>query len=556
MVAVLVAAVLAIGGGDPRPNDDAGGSMAPTAGTTLPSRGDRRVSQPFVVDDAVPSLLPGSRTTSSDTSANNNTVVASTAPPPTAPPQDDEAPAVVARPVPAAAPAEAPPAAPPPPWAFTRTVTEAGHLSTDLGCADGLDAGSLDRFFAQRLGPVLGWDYQHVYPLGQARYLWLFQDTFVDHTGAASNLGQSSFVHNAAMIQDGRCFRLLHRGTADRPAEFEPGTGSRTLSAWFWPKGGELIDGQLHVYWVQMAKDSVDPSPPDGLGWHPTMTWRATYDPVTLARTSFQPAAEPGVSPVYGYAMQSDAEYTYLFGNSFEQNLLREGGFWNGPHSATKMYLARVPRGRLEAGYEYRTADGWSPSAAAAVPILQRHWAEFPMQPRRIDGQWVAATAVNGYWGDELEIDVANDPWGPWTTVRSGLLFPRGFDPLRNTYHAHLAPWRDAAGNLVITVSNNARNMLRDAWPNPSMYRPMAFPTPWAAAPQRPTPATTSTSSTTTTTAPATTTAPTTSVPSSTTTDPSASSSTSTTLSTTTTDAPTSTEVGPGPLTSQAVPNE
>ena len=33
-----------------------------------------------------------------------------------------------------------------------------------------------------RVGPVLGWDYQHVYPLGGDRYLWLFQDTFIDLT--------------------------------------------------------------------------------------------------------------------------------------------------------------------------------------------------------------------------------------------------------------------------------------------------------------------------------------------------------------------------------------
>ena len=560
MVVVLLAAVAAIRGNDDQPDVDA--ALRVTASTTSsPVVGD----SPFVVDDAVPTLLPRSPTTSVDTSSTTE-VGPVVAPTPTAPPQDAEAPAVVARPVPAAAPAEAPPVAPVPPWALTRTVTAGGHVSTDLGCADGLDAGSLDRFFAQRLGPVLGWDYQHVYPLGQTRYLWLFQDTFIDHTGGAATLGQSSFVHNAAMIQDGRCFRLLHRGSPDRPAEFESGTGSRTLSSWFWPKGGELIEGQLHVFWVQMAKDSFDPLPPDGLGWHPTTTWRATYDPVTLARTSFEPATDPGVLPVYGYAVQSNAEYTYLFGNTFEQNLSREGGFWNGPHSATKIYLARVPRGRLGQSYEYRTADGWSPSASAAAPILQRHWAEFPMQPRLVDGQWVAATAVNGYWGDELEIDVANDPWGPWTTVRSGRLFPRGFDPLRNTYHAHLAPWRDGAGNLVVTVSNNARDMLRDAWPNPSMYRPIAFATPWVAAPPRPAPttttsttttsttttSTTTTSSTTTTT---TTTTPTTSttVASSTTTDPSAT--TSTTSSTTTSAAPTTAAVD-APSTSGAVSNE
>ena len=552
MLAVLLVAVLALGRDDGRSDADSTTvTRAPVTTTTSP----REEASPFVVDDAVPTLASATSTISTTTD-----VASVDAPTPTAPPQDEEAPAVVARPVPAAAPADAPPAGPPPPWALTRTVTAGGHVSTDLGCADGIDAGSLDRFFAQRLGPVLGWDYQHIYPLGQSRHLWLFQDTFVDHTGTAGTLGQSSFIHNAAMIQDGRCFRLLHRGTPDRPAEFELGTGSSTLSSWFWPKGGELIDGRLHVFWVQMAKDAVDPLPPDGLGWHPTVTWRATYDPVTLARTSFEPATDRGVLPVYGYAMQSDAEYTYLFGNTFEQNLSREGGFWNGPHSATKMYLARVPRGRLGDSYEYRTADGWSPVATAAVPILQRHWSEFPMQPRLVDGQWVAATAVNGYWGDELEIDVANDPWGPWTTIRSGQLYPRGFDPLRNTYHAHLAPWRDGAGNLVVTVSNNARNMLRDAWPNPSMYRPIAFATPWVAAPPRPAPTTTTTSTTTTSTTTTTTSTTTTTTPStsstvaaSTTTEPTAS--TSTTLSTTTSAVPSTSEVA-APSTSEAVSNE
>ena len=65
------------------------------------------------------------------------------------------------------------------------------------------------------------------------------------------------------------------------------------------------------------------------------------------------------------------------------------------------------------------------------------------MQPRLIDGQWVAASAVNGYWGDEYSIDVAPAPWGPWTSGSFGPLVPRGADPKKNTYHAHLAPWRD-----------------------------------------------------------------------------------------------------------------
>ena len=60
------------------------------------------------------------------------------------------------------------------------------------------------------------------------------------------------------------------------------------------------------------------------------------------------------------------------------------------------MYLARVPRGALTAAPEYWTPDGWTGAAGAARPFLQRHWAEFPLQPRYVDGQWVGVAAVNG----------------------------------------------------------------------------------------------------------------------------------------------------------------
>jgi hypothetical protein len=269
--------------------------------------------------------------------------------------------------------------------------------------------------------------------------------------------------------------------------------------------GGELHDGVLDVFWVEMAKDIVDPAPPDGLGWHPHSTWIATYDPATLQRLAFTPAPNSGVTPIYGYAVASDTNHTYLFGNTFEQNLSREGGFWNGPHSATKVYLARVPKGRLRDAAEYRTADGWSSDAAAAVPILQRHWAEFPFQPRFIDGQWVAVATADGYWGSGFSFDVARQPWGPWTTIEAGPVWPRDGDPKRNTYHAHLVPWRGPDGSLIVTMSNNARNMLADAWPHPERYRPMAFSVRWAVAPDSPAPSMSTNPATIPATTPATT---------------------------------------------------
>ena len=390
------------------------------------------------------------------------------------------------------------PAAVAPPWAASTRTTSAGFVATDVGCADGTGAEALDELFAGRMGPVIGLDYQHVYPLGGDRFLWLFQDTFVDHPGVAGALGQASFVHNAAMVQDGSCFTLFHRGTAGAPMSFEPGTGEDPLSKWFWPMGGELVDGTLQVFWVEMSADSVEPAPGDGLAWHPSQTWLAVYDAETLARLDLVPAPNSGVSPIYGYAVASDDEHTYLFGNTFDQNLTAEGGFFADGHSATTMWLARVPRGQLGAAPEYRTADGWSASASEARPILDRGHVENPMQPRYLDGQWVASTKVDGYWGGTLAIDVAEDPWGPWTTVGSTPIGPRSDDPLMNTYHAHLMPWVDG-GAVVVSLSQNARDMLRDAWPRPDRYRPRflaAELVPPPAAP--PAPTTTSTASPTT----------------------------------------------------------
>ncbi len=406
-------------------------------------------------------------------------------PPPTI---DPAAPQIVARPVPVAT---IPPLTLTSPWEWV-TSTAAGYVSTELGCASGTDAGALDAFFAERLGPLLGEDYQHVYPLGGDRFLWIFQDTFVDYSSLAVRLDEASFVHNVALVQQGACFRTLQRGSIARPGSFEQGEGEHPLSRWYWPMGGELTEFGLQVFWVEMAKDGYEPDPGDGLGWHPERTWLATYDPLTFARRAFVPAVNPGVTPIYGYAVASDDEYTYLFGNSFEQNLAREGGYLAGPHSATSVYLARVPRGRLDAAPEYRSGRSWSADPSAAVAISQRYWVENPMQPRYLDGVWVSAAKVDGYWGEALSIDVAGNPWGPWTNVSTTELVPRDGDPLMNTYHAHLMPWRDGNGNLVVVVSQNARNMVRDAFPHPARYRPRSITVNWATPPpERPAPTTT-----------------------------------------------------------------
>ncbi len=483
---------------------------------------------------------------------------------PTLPP----APPAYARPIPTAPPTTTTnPSATLPPWADSTRTTTAGYTATDIGCADSTSAADLDEFFSHRMGPVLGQDYQHVYPLGEDRYLWLFQDTFVDQSGGADELGEADFTHNAAMVQTGDCFTLYQRGSATSPTSFEPGTGEQLLSKWFWPLGGELAGDRLYVFWAEMTRDP-DPSPGNGLGWHPASTWLATYDAETLQRLEFAPAPNAGATPLYGYAVASAGTHTYLFGNSYDQNLDRQGGWDAGPLSATRMWLARVPRGQLEATPEYRTADGWSSDPADARPIMSRFWAENPMQPRYLDGQWVAATKRDGFWGSELFIDVAHNPWGPWTTVSEQTVQPRGGDPLMNTYHAHLLPWLDD-GAIIVSLSQNALDMLADAYPHPERYRLQLFRSPLVPPPPPPptTTTTTTTSTTTTTTRPprptttttrppkptttTSTTTPRTTTSTSTSTSTTSSTSTSTSTSTTTTTSP---STSTSPLLGSTVP--
>ncbi len=533
LLACTAVALLTLPTGGDAPRLVAADNSSTTHPTTEPStepedRADGPTGGPATgTTTSTPADGTGTATTAVAAVETSSSLVA----PPSDPPQD------VTRSIPDATPAATAPSAPPPAWAASVTTTAAGYIGTAIGCASGSGAAALDSFFAARVGPLLGADYQHVVSLGNGRAAWFFQDAFIDPGGTATRLDQAFFAHNLLLLQDGNCFTMLHRGTAAKPTSFEPGNGERSLTKWFWPMGAETSGNRVRMFWVEMAKDGYEPGPGDGLGWHPARLWLATYDATTMQRLSFDPAPNSGVSPIYGYAVASDSQYSYLFGNTFEQNLVREGGFWSGPHSATAVYLARVPRGRLDATPEYRTADGWSGDPGAAVAIVQRYWAENPMQPRFLDGQWVAATKVDGYWGDELSIDVANNPWGPWTTVDRRWLSPRGSDPAMNTYHAHLLPWRSGNGSLIVSVSQNARQMTADAFPHPERYRIAVFTSGWWSAPPDPPPTTTSTTSTSTTTSTTTTTTSTTTSTTTTTTTPA----TTTTRPTTTTTRPSTT---------------
>ena len=364
---------------------------------------------------------------------------------------------------------------------YPTNIRASGYVVTELGCAQARSAAALDRMFRDRVGPILGLDNAHVIPLGGQNFLWLFNDVFLDYTNRGTTINGAVFIRNAAVLQQRDCFSLVRRGDKRRMLSFEPGDllapDADGREDRFWPLGGEVHDRRLTIFWAEMENDDPPPAG-DGIKRHPVRTWIGTYDVASLERLDLRPAKNDGVFPQYGFAVASDDEHTYLFGNSNLLNLTFEGGFYNGPHSATKMFLARVPLGDLSAALEYRTADGWSRRANDAVPISERFWTDNGMQPRYLDGHWLAVTKIDGFWGTETIVETARDPWGPWTIVSKRTITPfRGFDVMNN-YQPIILPYRGPSGDLIIVMAQNARNW-NDAVDDPSMYRLSVYREPW-----------------------------------------------------------------------------
>ncbi len=348
------------------------------------------------------------------------------------------------------------------------------YVIQDAGCAvDTTSAEGLDAFFARPVGTVHGFDEPRTYALGDGRTLWVLQDAFTDETGRATSFAHMGYANSMVLIQEGDCFTSLRRGTVEHAVAFEHGTGDITFDRYFWPAGGAVSDGVLQMFWMEMVRDQMEIGPLDGIALHPVATWLATYDVTTMQRLTFAPAPNPGVAPVYGYHVAQQDGWAYLFGNSFLQNLALEGGVEHGPHSATRNYLARVPAGRLDTAPAYWDGVGWSDDPAAAVPISSRHWIENLMLPVPLDGRWVSATKTDGFLGSTVTVDVAPDPWGPWTTVATVPAVPRGDPTDVVTYHATVLSHLDPSGRAIICLSQVPMEL--GATDAPPRYRPRFF---------------------------------------------------------------------------------
>ena len=356
------------------------------------------------------------------------------------------------------------------------TVAPTAHAEVDA-CAGGRSAPELNALFGNQVGDIAAFDSPTVLQLPDGRALWLLQDAFIAPSSApvASLRPPTMFAHNAAFVQEGDCFTVLHGPTTPGPhcsvADGSLiGNGSiATCSRWFWPMGAGIdANGAPTVFMGEYSNPlGGGAAPPAAL----VGVWLATLHPDTLEVLSMQPAPDAGSDIAFGHWVESDDSFSYLFGWSRDQFNLPD--LSSPPPS--QVFLARVAKGRFDTTPQYWDGTTWTNDRAAAAPIADTPGRANAMQPRRFGSTWVSVVKLDEGAGGTVRVSVAPQPQGPWTTTQEVAVPTRTLNGLTNTYAAHLLPWQSSTGHLIVALSNNAWEMDPVTFANPWLYRPTFF---------------------------------------------------------------------------------
>jgi hypothetical protein len=314
-------------------------------------------------------------------------------------------------------------------------------------CLAGTTPADLDRLFVSEPGGVVGADYQRTTSLPDGRVLWTFQDAEVRLPS-----GSTTLVHNIGMVQNGSCFSVLMGGTPGNPRPWLFADSTTPFSRWYWPLGAEVgADGLLYVFAAEMSERS----PGYLVRTEPTSTAVAVVDTRTWTILRTTAAADSGTA-LYGWSIESDDTWTYLFAQCHRQfgYDLHIYYYAHDRSCANRVTVGRVPKGMLLATPSYWTGRGWSADPSAAAPILETAGRMVnATQFLRVSNVWMAITKVGDWWGDRILIERAERAVGPYSVVAAIPALPKCAIDC-NTYFASWVP-SALPGRLVFGLSHN-----------------------------------------------------------------------------------------------------
>lgn len=323
----------------------------------------------------------------------------------------------------------------------------------------------MDNPFAGQVGTWLGGDIPRIYSLPDGRQAWWLNDSFVPDSGTAP-VDQFEFVRNVLFIRGLDGSLDMHLGSRSGATwDFLAHPDPDHFHRFYWPLGGEIDGPLLKVFVAEMECTQ----PRWAICFRPVGTWLATYTWADMQLVDLQPAPNPGVRPVYGFSVVSDADWSYLFGAGVEYNTPHV------PGGSDQTYVARVPRGKLEQAPTYWDGTEWNPDPARAVALIQRGYADFRMSVIPWKGHYLGVAKEDEFVGPAIFVMTAPAPQGPWTTSAAIPLPVPADSPDRVTYDAQPYPV-PVNGKLVVVYSSNSTIEQR-VFDDPSVYRPVVLVT-------------------------------------------------------------------------------
>jgi uncharacterized protein DUF4185 len=323
-----------------------------------------------------------------------------------------------------------------------------------------------DARFAGKRGWI-GGDGVYSAVLGPRRLLWLFGDTLLGEVKKGGRAGE--MVNNSIAIQEGR--------SADSPLRFIAGKakGGKPVAflapedgkGRFWPQSALRVGSRLHFFLAQTEKTTE----PGAFGFRHVGQWLGVVDNPDEKPESWRvrqlriPFAEfkPGRARSWGSAVLADGGQMYVYG-------YREQGQEIGKRYLT---VARVPAAKVDTfkAWRFRTVEGWSEDAAAAVPLAGGLATEFSVSRLPRGRGYVAVYTENGL-GDRIVGRFAERPWGPWSAPVLLYRCPEmGRDKGVFCYAAKAHPWASAGDSLLVSYCVNAWKFAR-LFQDDAVYRP------------------------------------------------------------------------------------
>lgn len=295
----------------------------------------------------------------------------------------------------------------------------------------GSDPGFYQQMVSGRTDGWLGADTTGHIDLGGDRILWLFGDShWGNRRGDGGYADGWRFVTNSVTAQDGGC-TVAHRPFRNF---VDPSAGADL----YWPNDGWVAGDDLYIVFsrIQITGGSL-------FSFRSAGRDLVRFDRHDLSVQSRQRLPSAGGRD-WGSSVERVGNTIYWWGRSFDTD--------TGVHRLARSSVLAPTR------FEYRTAQGWSTDAGAAVPVHRRQQTSNATFHQLPDGRWAAVYKDHELFGTGIVADVADNPWGPFAHMgRIANAAPRSAGGGEITYAATIHPglgWDE--GRLLVTWSHNA----------------------------------------------------------------------------------------------------